>query len=42
MSNNTILFALYRMGYKGRMTGHGFRGLSVNDIAREWFCRRTR
>ena len=28
MSNNTILFALYRMGYHGRMTGHGFRGLA--------------
>jgi integrase len=28
MSNNTMLFALYRMGYKGRMTGHGFRGLA--------------
>lgn len=28
MSNNTILFALYRMGYKGRMTGHGFRGVA--------------
>ena len=28
MSNNTILFALYRMGYKGRMTGHGFRGIA--------------
>ena len=25
MSNNTILKALERMGYKGRMTGHGFR-----------------
>jgi integrase len=25
MSNNTMLFALYRLGYKGRMTGHGFR-----------------
>jgi integrase len=25
-SNNTLLFALYRMGYRGRMTGHGFRG----------------
>jgi integrase len=24
MSNNTILKALERMGYKGRMTGHGF------------------
>ena len=28
MSNNTILFALYRMGYHGRMTGHGFRGIA--------------
>jgi len=40
MSNNTILFALYRLGYKGRMTGHGFRGLAStilheNDFADE-------
>ena len=28
MSNNTILKALERIGYKGRMTGHGFRGLA--------------
>jgi len=28
MSNNTILFALKRMGYGGIMTGHGFRGLA--------------
>ena len=28
MSNNTILKALDRMGYKGQMTGHGFRGLA--------------
>jgi integrase len=28
MSNNTILGALYRTGYKGRMTGHGFRGIA--------------
>ena len=28
MSNNTILKALARMGYKGRMTGHGFRGIA--------------
>ena len=28
MSNNTILKALERMGYKGLMTGHGFRGLA--------------
>lgn len=28
MSNNTILQALKSMSYKGRMTGHGFRGLA--------------
>lgn len=28
MSNNTILKGLDRMGYKGQMTGHGFRGLA--------------
>jgi integrase len=28
MSNNTILKGLERMGYKGRMTGHGFHGLA--------------
>jgi integrase len=28
MSNNTILGALKRMGYAGKMTGHGFRGVA--------------
>lgn len=28
MSNNTLLKALERLGYKHRMTGHGFRGLA--------------
>ena len=28
MSNNTILYALYRMGYHSRMTGHGFRSIA--------------
>lgn len=28
VSNNTMLFALYRLGYKGRMTGHGFRAVA--------------
>jgi len=28
MSNNTILAAIKRMGYRGRMTGHGYRGLA--------------
>jgi integrase len=32
MSNNTILKALERMGYKGRMTGHGFRGLASTTL----------
>lgn len=32
MSNNTILVALERMGYKGRMTGHGFRALAMSTI----------
>lgn len=28
MSNNTMLFAMYRMGFHGRATVHGFRGLA--------------
>jgi integrase len=32
MSNNTILGALARMGYKGRMTGHGFRGVASTQL----------
>lgn len=28
MSKNTVLFALYRMGYRSRMTGHGFRAIA--------------
>lgn len=28
MSNNTILKALSIMGFKGKMTGHGFRGVA--------------
>ena len=28
ISNNTLLFALYRLGYKGKMTGHGFRAIA--------------
>ena len=30
ISENTMLFALYRLGYRGRMTGHGFRALASN------------
>ena len=29
MSKNTVLVAIKRMGYNGRMTGHGFRSLAL-------------
>ena len=32
MSNGTILGAIKRMGYKGEMTGHGFRSLAMSTI----------
>ncbi len=32
MSNNTILMVLRRMGYQGKMTGHGFRALAMSTI----------
>lgn len=35
ISNNTILGALKRMGYQGRMTGHGFRSLAMGAIKQE-------
>jgi integrase len=35
MSNNTILFALGRMGYRGKATGHGFRALAMSTIKEE-------
>jgi integrase len=37
MSNNTILGALDRMGYKGRMTGHGFRGIASTLLHEQGF-----
>ena len=37
MSNNTILGALDRMGYKGRMTGHGFRGVASTILHERGF-----
>ena len=37
MSNNTILYALYRMGYRGRMTGHGFRGIASTILHEQGF-----
>ncbi len=32
ISNNTMLFALYRLGYRGRMTGHGFRAIASTAL----------
>jgi len=37
MSNNTILAALKRMGYAGRMTGHGFRGMASTILHEEGY-----
>ena len=34
MSENTILYALYRMGYHSRATGHGFRS-SASSLLNE-------
>jgi integrase len=32
MSNNTILAGIKRLGYAGRMTGHGFRALAMTAL----------
>jgi hypothetical protein len=32
MSNNTILHAIWSLGYKGRHCGHGFRALAMSTI----------
>jgi integrase len=37
MSNNTTLKALEGMGYKGKMTGHGFRGLASTALYERQF-----
>ncbi len=39
MSKNTILAALKTMGYKGRMTGHGFRGLASTCLYEQQYNR---
>jgi integrase len=38
MSNNTILQALERMGYKGRMTGHGWRSVASTWLHEHHFA----
>lgn len=35
MSEGTVLGAIKRLGYKGRMTGHGFRALAMSTIKEE-------
>lgn len=35
MSNNTILMGIKRLGYGGRMTGHGFRSLFMTTLMGE-------
>lgn len=37
MSNNTILYALKRMGYGREMTGHGFRGVASTILHEQDF-----
>ncbi|MDX1949628.1 MAG: tyrosine-type recombinase/integrase [Rickettsiales bacterium] len=37
MSNNTILYALYRMGYHSRATGHGFRATASTILNEHGF-----
>ncbi|SFO04824.1 Integrase [Nitrosospira briensis] len=39
ISNNTMLFALYRLGYKGKMTGHGFRAVASTILNEAGFNR---
>ena len=38
MSNNTMLFALYRLGYKGKMTGHGFRAVASTILNEQGYA----
>ena len=37
MSNNTMLYALYRMGYHSRATVHGFRALASTTLHERGF-----
>ncbi len=39
ISNNTMLFALYRLGYKGKMTGHGFRSVASTILNEQGYNR---
>lgn len=37
ISNNTMLFALYKLGYKNKMTGHGFRAVASTILNENGF-----
>ena len=37
MSENAMLFALYRMGYRSRTTGHGFRATASTILNENGF-----
>ena len=37
MSNNTMIFALYRLGYHSKMTSHGFRGIASTSLHEQGF-----
>lgn len=37
ISENTVIYALGRMGYKGRMTGHGFRSVASTLLNEQGF-----
>ena len=37
ISENTVIYALGRMGYKGRMTGHGFRSVASTMLNEQGF-----
>lgn len=37
ISENTVTYALARMGYKGRMTGHGFRSAASTMLNEQGF-----
>lgn len=37
ISSNTLLFALYRLGYKGKMSGHGFRAVASTILNENGF-----
>lgn len=32
LSENTLIYAIYRLGYKSRMTVHGFRGVAATEL----------